>query len=743
MCYLLALALLLITTVANAQGLLPNAKQTFLDANGNPLAGGFVYFYVPGTTTLKATWSNPTETMLNTNPVVLDAAGRATIYGTGQYREVVKDSLGNTVWDQLTQAPGFIPTNISYNFIVNTNADLKALSADNVSNVARCGFYAAGDAPCLNYTPSNSACSLNAGNGDNGSQVKSVDNRCWIATWNSNGMDARQWGATCDTSDSTAAIQAAVSAAGNTAIVKGGTIVIPCPMTVATGNILIPGAVHLTGGGPLWYANMFVSGGGGTGGASWPATAGPAINCTSVSNTCFVANGLGIEVDHINFGNTQPVPSGGSWTPTSYPFILSSQCPTSTGGVGGGFNFHDLTFTSTSKAIDIEGCADYTTGPGWSTTQIKIENIWCNPCIENGIKLHRLDQASSISHVFFSPLWEIGNPNNYQPYLLAHSIGIDIQYAAQPVFTDIQFFLNKIGVRIANDTVVNGFGTLILGCQTCNFSQIYFNQVCQAVVTNDTDKSTRVNMSLVNVEIWGDQNSSCSANLPMFDMPTNVLTFQIDNVGLNAAVDTFGSFGCGTPGAGSCPVGASTIQPALVQLGKIHGAYAALGTHNQPFVKAPSNAIVVFDAGIPFTINNSNGTGVVNAAGTDGTTSYPRGLMGGGAAFATAAEGGVNLAGGGALGNPTKTGTVAFTTPDGTRRGFAGFGDSTGINLKADGTGSVVVGNDSVPAVFGASGGALDPVFSGLKNAATGTLLGSICIDNTGHIFYKNGVNCF
>jgi len=82
--------------------LLPNGEQTFFDNNGVPLSGGKVYFYVPNTTTFKTTWSNPGQTILNTNPVVLDSAGRAIIYGTGIYRQQVFDANGNLIWDQTT-----------------------------------------------------------------------------------------------------------------------------------------------------------------------------------------------------------------------------------------------------------------------------------------------------------------------------------------------------------------------------------------------------------------------------------------------------------------------------------------------------------------------------------------------------------------------------------------------------------------------------------------------------------------
>jgi hypothetical protein len=85
--------------------LLPPGKQTFFDSNGRPLAGGSIYFYIPNTSTFKSTWQDAGETVLNTNPVILDSNGEAIIYGDGQYRQVVYDVHGNLIWDQLTASP--------------------------------------------------------------------------------------------------------------------------------------------------------------------------------------------------------------------------------------------------------------------------------------------------------------------------------------------------------------------------------------------------------------------------------------------------------------------------------------------------------------------------------------------------------------------------------------------------------------------------------------------------------------
>lgn len=82
----------------------PPGLQTFADANGVPVSLGTVAFYIPNTTTDKDTWSDSGMTSLNVNPVPLDAAGRAAVWGLGSYRQVVKDALGNTVWDKIVEA---------------------------------------------------------------------------------------------------------------------------------------------------------------------------------------------------------------------------------------------------------------------------------------------------------------------------------------------------------------------------------------------------------------------------------------------------------------------------------------------------------------------------------------------------------------------------------------------------------------------------------------------------------------
>jgi hypothetical protein len=69
----------------------------FFDDNGDPLASGKLYTYAAGTTTPKATYTTAAGAVENTNPVILDSAGRAVIFLSGSYKFTLTDSLDNVI----------------------------------------------------------------------------------------------------------------------------------------------------------------------------------------------------------------------------------------------------------------------------------------------------------------------------------------------------------------------------------------------------------------------------------------------------------------------------------------------------------------------------------------------------------------------------------------------------------------------------------------------------------------------
>lgn len=94
--------------------LAPFLKQSFFDANGDPLVGGKVWSYTAGTTTPRTTYTSEAATAANTNPILLDANGQADIWiGNGFYKFVVMNSLDvvqYTVDRVATGTGGEIPT---------------------------------------------------------------------------------------------------------------------------------------------------------------------------------------------------------------------------------------------------------------------------------------------------------------------------------------------------------------------------------------------------------------------------------------------------------------------------------------------------------------------------------------------------------------------------------------------------------------------------------------------------------
>jgi hypothetical protein len=69
------------------------------DADGVPYAGGTITTYIVGTGTPKQTWTDLNQTSLNSNPIVLDAAGRSQMFGDGAYRLVLHDAANNLIAD--------------------------------------------------------------------------------------------------------------------------------------------------------------------------------------------------------------------------------------------------------------------------------------------------------------------------------------------------------------------------------------------------------------------------------------------------------------------------------------------------------------------------------------------------------------------------------------------------------------------------------------------------------------------
>jgi hypothetical protein len=106
------------------------AGAQFFDNNGDPLSGGLVYSYDAGTTTPRATYTSSTGGTANSNPIVLDSAGRtpAEIWLTEgyAYKFIVRTSAGVLIgtYDNIPAIIDPAVTGINWSNITNTPTTL-------------------------------------------------------------------------------------------------------------------------------------------------------------------------------------------------------------------------------------------------------------------------------------------------------------------------------------------------------------------------------------------------------------------------------------------------------------------------------------------------------------------------------------------------------------------------------------------------------------------------------------------
>jgi hypothetical protein len=78
----------------------PKFAATYVDSNGFtvPAVGWKLYTYTAATSTPKDTYTDITLGSSNTNPVVLDARGEASVWLNGSYKLVLKTDTDSTIW---------------------------------------------------------------------------------------------------------------------------------------------------------------------------------------------------------------------------------------------------------------------------------------------------------------------------------------------------------------------------------------------------------------------------------------------------------------------------------------------------------------------------------------------------------------------------------------------------------------------------------------------------------------------
>jgi hypothetical protein len=94
---------------------LPWIDQQLCDTNGQPVAGGKLYFYEANSSTPLAVYSDPDGDTAQTNPVILDADGRppdAIFIAAESYKTIFTDADDAVIWTRTVyQDPGSVFAN--------------------------------------------------------------------------------------------------------------------------------------------------------------------------------------------------------------------------------------------------------------------------------------------------------------------------------------------------------------------------------------------------------------------------------------------------------------------------------------------------------------------------------------------------------------------------------------------------------------------------------------------------------
>lgn len=295
------------------------AGWQFFDDNGDPLSGGKIYTYDAGTTTPRTTYTSYSGLTPNTNPIILDSAGR-------------------------TPAEIWATNGVSYKYVVKTSADILIRTWDNIGSsdlaaeLSSTSDNTKGDA-LVGFRQSNAAGFLaNA-------IARTVNDKLQET------VSVKDFGAVGDgVTDDTGAFQAAAAYIN----------------AQSGGKVIIPSGTYIVG-------QQTFAGVNGLGYAYRGADIFYAQNCTRP--VVIESQGATVKLkNNLNFGSFDPV-TGAVYNPPSMPFV-NTNYQASTGIM---FRFSNNASVAIIGALELDGnIANAVVGGLWGDTgrQIVSYGLW-------------------------------------------------------------------------------------------------------------------------------------------------------------------------------------------------------------------------------------------------------------------------------------------------------------------------------------------------------------------------------
>lgn len=348
----------------------PSPKFQAFDANGAPLVGGKLYTYAAGTTTPQTTYTNQSGAATNTNPVILDSRGEASVWlSSAQYKFVLKDADDVEIWsvDYLTGSA--------------TQAEFQALTASVAAQIA---------AISSDLAASSGSSLVGYAQAGLGATTQTVQSRLRKSIYVTD-FGAVGNGVADDTTPFTLAIQQAAAIGGADVIVPPGKYLIS-PIT-------LPSYVNLVGAtqGPF------------DGAASLSPITAPTILTTNTLSPLITLAGYQNSVsDLLFYYPSQTAPTGA--TPIAYPSTVKMM-------TAGGHACRRCTFVNSYTAIQLQ-----------STGRCYIEDCIIG-AYYRGIAIDNVQDVVYINNCYMGPIWDIyaglNFPQTIDIWTMTYGIGLE------------------------------------------------------------------------------------------------------------------------------------------------------------------------------------------------------------------------------------------------------------------------------------------------------------------------------
>lgn len=367
---------------------LAGAGWQFFDNSGVILSGGLLYTYASGTTTPQATYTSSSGSTANSNPIVLDSAGRISseIWLTqGQScKFVLKTSTGTTIWTY-DNVPG-----------INDQTGLLAfetsLAASSGSSLV--GFMPAGTSAVATTTQA---------------KLRQI-------------VSAIDFGAVGNgATDDTAAIQAALNYAAS----LGGSLYIPTGAYKLTSTLTVSFGVEIYGDSPIIPSTALTAPTKGT----WLYFAH-----NNVGINISVNNGFNIEKIG-TYRSTQVLPALGSGTYT--PTTQAADIAITTNDYS---SFCNITLLNPFIGIQHSG-----------TGGIFVENVLMNP-LNIGISIDNCYDTCYLNNIHIWPFWTGVTQYTSWNYTIANLRAILLFHADNPFLSNIFTIFAYTGLEFSSTT---------------------------------------------------------------------------------------------------------------------------------------------------------------------------------------------------------------------------------------------------------------------------------------------------